>query len=40
MSLETVKKVKNAILDKDSSGQLLIRLDNVRLSFPFLSTPA
>ena len=40
MSLETVKKVKNAILYKDSSGQLLIRLDNVRLSFPFLGTPA
>jgi hypothetical protein len=39
-ALETVKTVKNAVLYKDASGQLLIRLDNVRLSYPFVGTPS
>lgn len=38
--LEIVKKVSNAILYKDASGQPFIRLDNVRLSFPFVGTPS
>ena len=39
-ALETVKKVKNAVLMKDAGGQFFIRLDNVRLSYPFVGTPA
>lgn len=39
-SLETVKKVANAVLMKDQKGEYLIRLDNVRLSYPFLGTPS
>lgn len=37
-ALETVKKVKNAVLLKDSTGQLFIRLDNCRFSYPFVGT--
>lgn len=39
-ALETVKKVENAVLYKDGSGQMLIRIDNVRLSYPFVGTPS
>ena len=39
-NLETVKKVTNAVLMKDSNGQFLIRLDNVRLSYPYVGTPS
>lgn len=35
-ALETVKKVKNAVLLKDSKGELFIRIDNCRLAYPFL----
>ncbi|MNK76371.1 hypothetical protein D3C87_959380 [compost metagenome] len=38
--LEVVKKVKNGILYHDASGVPHIRLDNVRLSYPFVGTPA
>lgn len=36
--LELVKKVKNAVLYKDGNGQRFIRIDKVRLSYPFLGT--
>lgn len=39
-SLKIVKRVKNAILYHDANGQPLIRIDNVRLSYPFLGTPS
>lgn len=39
-SLKTVKKVKNAILYHDANGQPLIRIDNVRLSYPYIGTPS
>ncbi|MCB1865154.1 MAG: DUF2815 family protein [Chromatiales bacterium] len=39
-NLTVVKKVENAVLYTDSSGGRVIRLDNVRLSYPFLGTPS
>lgn len=39
-ALTLVKEVPNAKLYKDPSGQHLIRIDNVRLSYPFLGTPS
>lgn len=39
-SLKTVNKVKNAVLYHDTHGQPLIRIDNVRLSYPFVGTPS
>lgn len=39
-ALTLVKKVKNAILYKDANDQYLIRLDGVRLSYPFVGTPS
>lgn len=39
-ALTLVKEVPNAKLYKDASGQPLIRIDNVRLSYPFLGTPS
>lgn len=38
--LETVKQVSNCTLYKDAAGQRFIRIDNVRLSYPFLGTPS
>lgn len=38
-SLKTVKRVANAVLYHDVNGQPLIRIDNVRLSYPHLGTP-
>lgn len=38
--LTTIKKVKNATLFHDASGQPLIRIDNVRFSYPFIGTPS
>lgn len=38
--LEIVKKVKNAILYKDAKGELFVRIDNVRLSYPFVGSPS
>lgn len=39
-ALTLVKEVKNAKLYKDAGGQPLIRIDGVRLSYPFLGTPS
>ena len=38
--LEIVKKVKNAILYKDQKGEFFVRIDNVRLSYPFIGSPS
>lgn len=39
-ALKLIKKVANAALYHDASGQPLIRIDKVRLSYPFVGTPA
>lgn len=38
--LEIVKQVSNCILYKDEKGQRFLRIDNVRLSYPFVGTPS
>jgi hypothetical protein len=38
--LEVVKKVKNGVLYHDDKGVPHIRLDNVRISYPFVGTPS
>lgn len=38
--LTLVKKVKNAVLYHDAKGEPLIRLDCVRLSYPYVGTPS
>lgn len=37
--LKKIKSVENATLYNDAQGNPLIRIDNCRLSFPFLGTP-
>jgi hypothetical protein len=37
--LEEIKRVKNGVLYKDAKGVKFVRVDNVRLSFPFVGTP-
>lgn len=39
-ALKLLKEVKNAKLFEDAGGQHLIRIDGVRLSYPFLGTPS
>lgn len=39
-NLTLVKKVKNAVLYHDAKGEPLIRLDCVRLSYPYVGTPS
>lgn len=38
--LTLIKEVKNAKLYNDESGNPLIRIDNVRFSYPFVGTPS
>lgn len=38
--LTVIKRVKNAVLFHDDKGVPHIRVDNVRLSYPFVGTPA
>lgn len=37
--MEIVKKVKNAILYKDAKGERFLRIDGIRMSYPFVGTP-
>lgn len=37
-ALKTVKTVKNAVVLEDAKGQQFVRLDSVRLSYPFVGT--
>jgi Protein of unknown function (DUF2815) len=38
--LTEIGRVKNGVIYKDAKGNKLVRIDNVRVSFPYLGTPS